>query len=90
MQYRIKQGDTLYSIASQYTIDPSYGAAIANINNIYADVQDDGTLIPYDVTTPLPVDLGTINIPDDWLRPEIKKGNPIIWVALIGALALLH
>lgn len=86
MIYRIKEGDTLYTIANRLTLSPEYADPLAFHNGIFAD---DGES-PYYRHAPLPLPLGTIEIPDNWLNPSatiIPVSPGSIWL-YVGALLL--
>ena len=94
MQYQIRAGDTLLSIASNKTLSPAYATALANLNGIYEDADQ-----AFDITANLSAyGFTTLTIPDNWLlaggggaQPgQAQASLPQWWpIAAIAAIVLL-
>lgn len=90
MRYTIRTGDTLDSIADRLTLSRQYASALAEINGLF---EDDG-VTPFNPYRELPTMLGTLEIPDNWLK-TMPAGAPapapvdstLVWV-LLGFLVL--
>lgn len=92
MNYTIKPGDTLLSIASNLTLSGAYAPAIANVNGMVIDVTSDGT-IPFDVQVDLSVyGITSLTIPDNWLRgvASASGSQPLpSWLPLAAIAAVI-
>lgn len=92
MNVIIKQGDTFASLAARYTNVPEMADAIALHNGVMAD---DG-VNPWNRNAPIPLALGTVEIPDEWLtgqnetnESEITMEKGIAIVVVVGIITLL-
>ena len=68
MEYITQEGDTLASVATIYTLSPTYGEAIGRYNELITDV----------IQTPVNdiLEAGMyLQIPDEWIKPNVSKPN---------------
>lgn len=80
MEYITKEGDTLASIATVYTLSPTYADAIARFNDLTNDVME----------TPVNglLEAGMyLQIPDEWIKPGTRAENIYAPVYTTGPLA---